>query len=276
MNATLEAPALEAVSAEKQGRSVEELSATVSASRLNTWMACRLKFWFRYVEGIKKPPTPALFVGSTIHKLLQAWNVARWRKETYSQEEWREIFLQNWEDQPEENPIDWQEEEDAEREAAWNLIQCYFRETPIKPDEKPEGVEVYVETDLSMHGLPKLIGVMDLVRSGGRIVDFKTTGQTPSPEKASFLNEVQTSCYAILYRESTGHAESGIELHHLVKTKTPKVAVVSLPPMSQLQETRLLRLMQSYVDGLDRRDITPSVGFHCAGCEFLNECKRWG
>lgn len=36
--------------------------------------------------------------------------------------------------------------------------------------------------DLSKHGLPTLVGVIDLVRSGGRIVDFKLVGKTPAPE----------------------------------------------------------------------------------------------
>ena len=46
----------------------------------------------------------------------------------------------------------------------------------------PEDVEVPVETDLSKHGFPMLIGVLDLGRDSGRIVDFKTSGQTPSAQ----------------------------------------------------------------------------------------------
>jgi hypothetical protein len=46
----------------------------------------------------------------------------------------------------------------------------YLRETPIAPNEKPEAVEARVEADLT--GLPRLVGVIDLVRPGGRIVGF--------------------------------------------------------------------------------------------------------
>ena len=35
----------------------------VSASRLNLWTTCRLKFFFRYVLQLAKPPTPALHLG---------------------------------------------------------------------------------------------------------------------------------------------------------------------------------------------------------------------
>ena len=139
----------------------------------------------------------------------------------------------------------------------------------------PEAVEVPMETDLSKYGLPTLIGVLDLVRAGGRIVDFKSTGKTPDPEDAAHQNEAQLSCYSVLYREATGHRESGRELHHLVKTKTPKLVITELGPMTEVQQVRLFRMMESYVEGLAREDFVPSPGFHCAGCEFWAECRAW-
>jgi hypothetical protein len=75
----------------------------------------------------------------------------------------------------------------------------------------PETVEVPMETDLFKYGLPTLIGVIDLVRAGGQIVDFKCSGKTPDPEDAIHQNETQLSCYSVLYREATGHRESGRE-----------------------------------------------------------------
>ena len=55
-------------------RSLDELRATVSASRLNTWLSCRLKFYFRYVLGLTKPRAAALYVGHTVHGVLKLWN----------------------------------------------------------------------------------------------------------------------------------------------------------------------------------------------------------
>ena len=68
------------------------------------------------------------------------------------------------------------------------------------------------------------------MREGGRIVDFKTTARSPDSDLAAHLNEIQLSCYAVLYREATGHHESGMELHHLVKTKQPKLVITTLKP----------------------------------------------
>jgi hypothetical protein len=79
----------------------------------------------------------------------------------------------------------------------------------------------------------------------------------------------------VLYREATGKRESGRELHHLVKTKTPKVIITPADPMTEGQRSRLFRLMENYVDGLERQDFVPAPGMQCAGCEFFNECRKW-
>ena len=59
---------------------IEKLKKSVSASRLNCWLQCRLKFYFRYVLKISKPKTAALHFGSVVHLVLQHWNMTRWRR----------------------------------------------------------------------------------------------------------------------------------------------------------------------------------------------------
>ena len=253
-------------------RTLGELTETVSASRLSTWQRCRLQFYFRYVAGITKPPSPALHVGSTVHSVLQAWNLARWRKNTLDTEALKAVFDQAWMAQ---EAIDWEEGEDAARQSAWAVLETYFCYTPIPADERPEGVEVSVEADLASHGLPRLIGVLDLVRAGGRIVDFKTSARSPDPEMVVHSHETQTTAYAVLYREATGNEESGIELHHLIKTKVPKLVVTELETADENQITRLFHIMEDYVNGLEHKSFVPAPGLQCSSCEYLAECRLW-
>ena len=138
-----------------------------------------------------------------------------------------------------------------------------------------QAVEVTVEADLRRHGLPSLAGIIDLVRPNGRIVDFKTSGKTPNGDNVAHLSDTQTTCYSVLYREATGKKESAIELHHLVKTKNPKLVVTPLDPATEIQKTRLFRVIESYVHALQRADFVPSPGIQCSSCEFFNECRAW-
>lgn len=269
-------PAMEASAVQSSGgRSVDDLISTVSASRLTCFQQCRLKFYFRYVLALMKPKPPALHVGSTVHGVLKYWNMARWKNEQPTLKQLHDVYAAQWMDHQQAEPVEWGDDQDEEKKTGWRLLETYFRESPIPADEKPEAVEVNVEADLKQHGLPKLVGILDLVRAGGRIVDFKSSGKTPDAAQVAHTLDTQTTTYSVLYRETTGRRESAVELHHLVKTKNPKLVVTVLPPATENQQTRLFRVMESYVNGLQKKDWVPSPGLQCASCEFFNECRLY-
>ena len=250
------------------------LQNTVSASRLSLYLQCRLKFFYRYVLKIKKPKTPALHLGNAVHSVLKDWNKARWLQKPLSLKEVHENYLKAWADNT-EGSVQWDPGEEADdKTTGWRLLDTYLRESHVPPDLKPDAVEVPVEADLVNHGLPRLIGILDLVQRR-KIIDYKTSATTPNADKVAHTTEIQTSSYGLLYRHNTGHTEAGIQLHHLVKLKNPKVVITSLPPMSDHQEQRLYRQMDAYLHGLQHQDFIPSPGMHCASCEFFNECRRW-
>jgi putative RecB family exonuclease len=206
---------------------------------------------------------------------LQQWNLARWKGQSLDSDRLNEVFIQSWDEDQIGQDINWDGEEQEERDSAWRLLETYFQNSPIPADEKPSAVEVKLEADLGSHGLPRLIGIIDLVRAGGKIVDFKTTKQTPDSERVAHQTEIQLTCYGLLYREATGEQEAGFELHHLVKLKAPKLVVTALPAITQNQQTRLFKQMESYVEGVSRKDFVPSPGMQCLSCSYFNECRRW-
>jgi len=249
----------------------------LSASRLKSFHTCRLQWYFRYIEELPNKPSPALLVGKVVHAVLQTWNLARWRGEDTSVERMELVFEASWVHGCEEEAMTWNssEEEAREKAGALSILRHYLTHTPVPHDEKPQAVEVRVERDLDAHGLPPLVGIIDLVRSGGTIVDFKTSARSPDAFMATHQNEIQLGCYALLYREATGNTEAGFELHHLVKTKEPKLIVTPMSPMSADQIRRLVRIMESYVRGIEARDYVPSPGMHCSWCDYYAECRKW-
>ena len=272
MNPLISSPSTLLEPAEKD--ILSDLQRTVSASRLGLFLQCRLKFYFRHVLRLQKPRTPALHVGTTVHAVLNTWNKARWLEQPLNLKQAHNTFMSSWADQPEE-PMLWETgEEETEKTTGWRLVDTYLRESHVPAGLKPDAVEVPVQTDLSSQGLPVLIGVLDLVQRG-EIIDYKTTSTTPNTDRVIHSTEIQTSAYALLYRHNTGQQENGIQLHHLVKLKNPKVVITTLPPMSPQQELRLMRQMEAYLDGLQNGRFVPSPGMHCSSCEFFHECRQW-
>lgn len=253
---------------------LESLQRTVSASRLGLFLQCRLKFYFRHVLGLAKPRTASLHVGSSVHAVLKSWNKARWVQKPLTLKQAHDAYTTAWEDTS-EGPVSWEPgEEEGEKTTGWRLLDTYLRESHVPADLRPDAVEVPVEADLREHGLPTLIGILDLVQEG-EIIDYKTTSTTPNAERVAHTAEIQTSSYALLYRHNTGRRENGIQLHHLVKLKNPKVVITTMPSMSQQQETRLFRQMETYLQGLQCGQFAPSPGMHCSSCEFFHECRLW-
>jgi hypothetical protein len=255
-------------------RSKEELLSTISASRLGTWQSCRLKFFFKYVQGLIKPPSPAMRVGSICHAVLQEWSLARWRGRSFGPDELSGVFEGAWMLAQVDEPIDWADNEEATKASALQLLRTYIQTTPIPASEIPEAVEVSAEMELG-GGLPQLVGILDLVRKGGKIVDFKTTSRTPDPAMVRHMTEVQTTAYSLLFRASTDRNESGVELHHLVRLKSPKVMVTEVGPATDQQITRFLHLVESYARGVEREDYVPAPSVACCGCPWFNECRAW-
>ncbi len=250
------------------------LQKTVSASRLSLYLQCRLKFYYRYVLRLKKPKTPSLHVGNSVHAVLKSWNKARWLQKPLTLKQAHDAYLEAWDDTS-EGKIYWEPEEEAEeRTTGWRLVDTYLRESHVPAETKPDAVEVPVEANLVNYGLPTLIGILDLVQQR-EIIDYKTASTTPNPEKTAHTNEIQTTCYALLYRHNTGHNEKGIQIHHLVKLKNPKIVIVKLPPMTSQQQLRLFRQMEAYLEGIERRDFIPSPGMQCSSCQYITECRQW-
>ena len=59
-----------------ESKSIDPLG-YLSASRLKSFLTCRLKFFYEKVLGLKVPASPALQVGKAVHAGLQHYNLAR-------------------------------------------------------------------------------------------------------------------------------------------------------------------------------------------------------
>ncbi len=149
---------------------ITALQATVSASRLSLFLQCRLKFYFRYVLKLKKPKTASLHLGNAVHAVLKTWNKARWVQQPLSLKVVHENYLAAWADNT-EGSVEWEPgEEEADKTTGWRLLDTYLRESHLPAEVKPDAVEVPVDADLQQHGLPRLIGILDLCSNARSLI----------------------------------------------------------------------------------------------------------
>ena len=178
---------------ERQGGVWEYLS----PSRLNCWLSCPLKWKLRYLDGIRTPTTPALFVGKAVHAGLECYYRHRQLGVTLEADDVARRMVESWAQLVDEEKMDFDstDDETAMRQQVADLVRVYLANVP--KDEKPLAVEVAAEAPLvdpdtgEDLGMP-LVGVIDLVldnEAGPLITDFKTAARSSEPMEIS--NEIQ-------------------------------------------------------------------------------------
>jgi putative RecB family exonuclease len=253
----------------------------VSPSRLSCWLSCPLKWRFRYLDGLRTPTTPSLFIGKAVHNALECYYRHRQLGVTLGAEDVNRRFLESWAQlvDEEEMSFDTPVSEDAMRQQVSDLVRAYLDNVP--KDEKPLAVEVAAEAPLvdpvtgEDLGLP-LVGVVDLVldgETGPVIADFKTTAKSGEPLETA--HEIQLSSYAYLFRNTSQDEEAELQIRSLVKTKTPKVDFHTYPARTEAHFRRLFAVVREYLDALDSGRFNYRPGFACGMCDYRQQCRAW-
>jgi putative RecB family exonuclease len=255
----------------------------ISPSRLNCWLGCGLKFKLRYLEGLRTPTTPALFLGKVVHGSLETLYRHRQLGVTLETDELARRIIESWGAMIDEEEMEFKDvaEEKNLLTQAIDLVTVYARQMPAD-ERRPLAVEVTVESPLvdPVTGedldIP-LLGIIDLVlgeAQAAAIVDFKTSARSSEPLEIS--HEIQLTSYAWAFRQLQGYPESGLEIRSLIKTKTPKVEIHRYLARTEGHFRRLFAVIREYLDALDHGRFNYRPGFGCGFCEFRDgPCKAW-
>ena len=256
--------------------------AYVSPSRLNSWLACPLKFKFRYIDGIRTPTTANLFLGKACHSLLEAFYRHRQLGVPLEPGELQRRLLRSWDDLVAEDGMVFESAADEQRlqQQAVELVDAYLAH--VSADEpRPLAVETAIEAPLvdpasgKDLGVP-LLGVVDLVLdepSGPLIADFKTSARSAEPLEVT--HEIQLTAYAWLFRQAAKRQEGGLEIRSLIKTKVPKIEVYRYPARTDAHFARFFAVVREYLDALDAGRFNYRPGFGCSMCDFRERCLKW-
>jgi len=257
--------------------------AYISPSRLNTWLACPLKFRLKYIDGVETPSTPSLFVGKMVHAALESHYRHRQLGLTLESAAMLRRIRTSWGQAAGEERVRFKSaaDEQAAMKQTVDLVAAYLAQLPAN-EPKPLAVEAAVEAPLidpasgENLGIP-LVGIMDLVLdepAGPLVVDFKTTARGGKP--LEITHEIQLSSYSYLFRHTSQQPESALEIRNLVKTKTPKIETHRYAARTERHYRRLFAVIRSYLDALDSGRFVFRPGLGCGFCDFRDRgCHSW-
>jgi putative RecB family exonuclease len=248
----------------------------LSASQINLYIQCSLKYKFQYIDRFPKPfKSSGLVFGGVMHSTLDFFHKQKIKGNGITMDKVLKIFEVDWFSQKIGNGIRYK---DGETEAELliqgkQMLTKYFHSYDGRPvaSEIPFSLPLIEPVTGEILG-PTLNGIIDLIELDDIILEFKTTAKTM--DEQSVDDSVQLTCYAYAYRMLFQKEPKALKLLNFVKTKNPKIV-----PLETRRETRnfqrLFYLAQEVLRGIESGVFIPESNFMCKDCEYGDLCRKW-
>jgi CRISPR/Cas system-associated exonuclease Cas4 (RecB family) len=248
----------------------------LSASQINLYIQCSLKYKYQYIDQIPKPFKPSgLAFGSVMHSAIEWLHKERIKGKQVSLERLYKIFETDWFSLRVDTRIQFKDSEDEVKLllTGKEMLGIYFNSplNSIKSAEVPFHVPL-LNISTGEELMVPLEGIIDLIEKDDVIVEFKTSARSMDPE--SLNDYLQLTAYSYAYRTLFGRGPKTLKVINFVKAKTPKMVVIeTLREKSDYE--RFFYIAREVLKGITSGLFLPKQSFMCKDCEYGGLCKKW-
>jgi len=244
----------------------------ISHSQINMWLRCPRQWKYRYVDGLKIPPSGALIVGSAYHSALECNFIQKVEsRKDLPLNDCLDLFSDAWEDRLlEEELVIWEQLGPGEsKDQGASLVEEYIVST--SPSVQPVQVERTIYTEVA--GV-KFVCRVDLENDQRAVIDHKTSARAYSQDDVD--GDIQASAEAFaLCRPIVFYN------HIALKLKRPRIQIVkSYRRQADIDwwvdmATGVVRQMESGVAPPRSIDAFGKSGFWCSErfCGYYERCR---
>ena len=248
----------------------------LSASQINLYLLCGLKYKFQYIDNLPKPfKSSALAFGSVFHSTLSWIHNQRMSGRDVTRETLYRIFDADWYCQKADTDIRYKE---GEKELTLSLLGKEMLELYLlEPQKELKGSEVHFSVPL-MHPVTKeklgidLEGFFDLIEADDTITEFNTTAQTMN--QGDVDSHIQLSAYGYAFEKLFQKPAKGFKIVNFVKKKKPKIEVFETERTAVRYE-EFFFLAKEVFKGILSKTFIPHTGYWCGDCEYGAICPLW-
>lgn len=252
----------------------------LSATQVSMFLKCPRQWAFRYVEGLRIPPSGAMKQSHVFHSAAE--RNYRQKIETGTDlplDEQQDFYRDTWEAelQAEDVVFDKDKEETPTSMKDQGIEIVKEHHTKIAPLVMPATVEEKIIRPFGKDEFAyDLMGIVDLVDAEGNVRDNKALGKTPSQQDID--RDIQLSTYSLLYRLDRQKPEAGLKMDAIIKTKTPKA--VTLETKRTREGLRLHLNMIGHIARAIKAEAFPPnpTGWWCSEkfCGYWSRCMGKG
>ena len=258
----------------------------ISFSKINTYLKCPLRYYFRYIENLIIPPQGFVILGKATHKGLE-YNYkekAKHKKEPHIKKV-LEYYDWGWEEAKKENEewgIEWEEPEWKIKDDGVKLVSGYYENVSPAVIPKSEN-DVEKEFLITFTDFPCITGFIDLITHQDEILDHKVAKRKPTTDEISF--DIQGLIYQVAFYYEYKKLPAGFFYDLLLKYKEPKFEKLQGEDIrgrvkisrnkKQSKIKWLEKVLQRAVMGIKNNIFFPVVNpINCSWCGYKDRCRE--
>lgn len=246
----------------------------LSASQMNLYFQCSLKYKFQYIDKLPKPfKASGLVFGSAIHSAISWFHKSQMAGRQVTLEKLYSIFTADWYGQKVESEIRYKE---SETETSLillgrEMLGLYFHQ----PRKQVKGTEIPFTVPLVSPGNGDHLGInlegyIDLLEENDTIVEFKTSVKTMDLKDVNLQLTAYSYAYEMLYQKRP----KSLKVVNFLKLKKPKMLSLEVKTAS-IDHSRFFHLAKEALKGIRSGVFFPRASFWCNGCEYTEPCRAW-
>jgi len=254
----------------------------LSYSQVNMYLTCGMRYYFRYIKGLKIPPRAPMSLGSAVDKSCNH----NYEEKIESGKDVPEsvltdVFVEDWRARIEETDFEDNKPDQFESDGL-ELVKVFRKE--LAPKTKPLQVQPKIEItfpnrDYTYLAYPDLIiGDPD----NPILIDHKTSAKMPSKNYADTLP--QLTAYAGAYKAVHGILPI-VGIHQMIRPQktNPARALIAMATREDEQVLRWWRTIDRVNRAIEAEVFTPAAlttfgraNFECTPewCGYYYECKK--
>ncbi|MBF0342784.1 MAG: PD-(D/E)XK nuclease family protein [Nitrospirae bacterium] len=246
----------------------------LSYSQISMFMRCPRQYEYRYIEGIKRPPSGAMKQSSAFHETAEV----NYKQKVFSEtdiplSDMKDIFAERFDFifNSEEIVFDEGDNKAKLKDKGIEIVEVHH--TIITPTVQPQLVEEKFKISLGDDFPYDLLGIWDVVDINNLIIDNKAYSKTPSQDDVD--KDLQLTAYALGFRASRQQIEKGLRIDAIIKNKTCKAVQINTT-RTNMDCRWLLKSIEQIVQAIKGGVFYPnSNGWHCSQkfCGYWDMCK---
>ena len=250
----------------------------LSPTQVNMFLRCPAQWYYRYVRGLKRPPSGAATLGSAVDAgITHNYQQKIETQEDLSLDDVLDAFSTDFEARKPDTVWEPNEEPGEVKDDGVRVLSVYHKEAA--PKVQPTAVQERVELEIPNFGY-RFVAVPDVIEKDSIIRDTKVAKRSPAKSNGSSVvapaHQDQMVAYALTYRATREEAEEGCVVDYLVRTKTSKLVQVPLQVTSS-HLTYYKNLIALVAKQIEAQIFTPNrQNYLCSRryCGYWEECEK--